>query len=357
MLLVAPTLLHAGADPRTIRCRQLIGGLPKRGLEVDVLSWWGGEGPPPPPPSPGCRRLHALPSPSPYGAGAHGPEGLGAWIEDAEDLGRSLAGDGRPALVLGVGLPLAALFAASRIACVLGAPFAADLGDPWEAADGARAAERAAVLGSAAGLITTTAELARDLKRDLGPGTPVLIAPAGGTVRQGGDRVWPPLFVQLGTLTRARVDPVPAYQALGALDAEGSIGFRSHGGAWLDGVESLPHPHLPPLPHDAALELLASAGAGLVLGNVNREQLPSKAFELACTDVWALCVSGLDDDPTVETLRVSGHAVEAANDEDSIRSAALEIAARLACGERPEPDPSHSWESRLDEIAAFLHDV
>jgi hypothetical protein len=354
VLLVAPTLLHAGADPRTIRCRQLIAGLPKRGFEVDVLSWWGGEGPPP---SPGCRRLHALPSPSPYGAGAHGPEGLGAWIEDAERLGRSLAGTERPALVLGVGLPLAALVAASRIGLALSVPFVADLGDPWEAAGGTRAAERAAVLGSAAALITTTAELARELKRDLGAGTPVLIAPAGGTVRHGGDRGRPPLFVQLGTLTTARVDPVPAYRALGALDAEGAIGFRSHGGAWLDGVESLPHPHLPPLPRDAALELLASADAALVLGNLNREQLPSKAFELACTDVWALCVSALDDDPTVATLWASGHAVEATNDEATIRSAALEIVARVARGERPEPDPAHSWERRLDEIAAFLREV
>jgi hypothetical protein len=354
VLLVAPTLLHAGADPRTIRCRQLIGGLPRRGFEVDVLSWWGGEGRPP---SVGCRRLHAPASPSPYGAGAHGPEGLGAWIEDAERLGRSLAGTDRPALVLGVGLPLAALVAASRIACALGVPFVADLGDPWEAADGARAAERAAVLGTAAALITTTVELAGELKRDLGPGTPVLIAPAGGTVRHGGDRGRPPLFVQLGTLTTARVDPVPAYRALGALDAEGAIGFRSHGGAWLDGVESLPHPHLPPLPRDAALELLASADAALVLGNLNREQLPSKAFELACTDVWALCVSALDDDPTVATLWASGHAVEATNDEATIRSAALEIVARVARGERPEPDPAHSWERRLDEIAAFLREV
>lgn len=351
LLLVAPTLLHAGADPRTIRCRELLAGLPRRGFEVDLITWWGGEGDPP---EPGCRRLHALRSTSPYAADARGPDGLGAWIADAERAALELGEDERPGLVLALGLPLASLVAGARIARVLGVPFVADLGDPWEAAGAEARAHRTETLGEASALITTTDALAAALSADLAPGTPVLIAPAGGTVSRRGPAPGVPLFVQLGTLTRARVDPRPAYRALGALHAEGRIEFRSHGGAWLDGSQTLPHPHGPPLGHDDALELIGRAAAALVLGNTNREQLPSKAFELACTDVWALCVSELEDDPAAAVLRTSGHAAEAANEEASIRAAALEILARTERGERPDPEPAHSWARRLDAIAELL---
>ena len=318
---------------------------------MDLLTWWGGEGDPP---EPDCRRLHALRSTSPYAADAHGPDGLGTWIADAERAALELGPEQRPELVLAVGLPLASLIAGARISRALGVPFVADLGDPWEAPGAEARAHRMATLGEASALITTTDALAAALSTHLATGTPVLIAPAGGTISRRGPDAGVPLFVQLGTLTRARVDPRPAYRALGALHAEGRIEFRSHGGAWLDGSESLPHPHGPPLGHDHALELLGRAAAALVLGNTNREQLPSKAFELACTDVWALCVSELEDDPAAAVLRGSGHAVEAPNDEASIRAAALEILARTERGERPEPDRSHAWGHRLDRIAECL---
>lgn len=358
LLLVAPTLLHAGADPRAIRCRRLLAGLPARGFEVDVVSWWGGAGSPP---SLECRRLHALRSRSPYeqsakaGAG-YDPDRLGAWIEEAERALVQAPEADRPDLVLGVGLPLAALVAAARIARGLEVPFVADLGDPWTPAGAEERAARAETLGSAAALITTTAALAATLEDDLAPQTPVLLAPAGGEIsHRGTPAPAPPLFVQLGTLTTARVDPRPAYEALGAMHAEGRINFRSHGGAWLDGSERLPH--RPPLGHATALELGSRAAAALVLSNRNREQLPSKAFELACTETWALCVSELDDDPTAAVLRASGHAVEAANDPGSIQAAAEEILAREARGERPGPSPAHSWERRLDTIAELLRSL
>ena len=358
LLLVTPTLLHAGPDPRTIRCRRLLAGLPQRGFEVDVVSWWAGPGPAP---DLDCRRLHALRSRSPYEAiaagEAHGPEGLGEWIDDAE---RTLAGLGkgeRPDVVLGVGVPLASLVAAERVARRLAVPFVADLGDPWTPADPAEQALRARTLGAAAALITTTGALAATLTGDLRPDTPVLIAPAGGeTARRPAEPRDPPLFVQLGTLTAGRVDPRPAYEALGGLDSEGRIEFRSHGAAWLEGSERLPHPHLPPVGHEEALELAGQAAAVLVLGNTtSSEQLPSKAFEVACTEAWALCVSELGDDPAVAVLRRSGHAVEAAaNEVAAIRAAAEEILVREANGKRPEPDPGQTWERRLDDIAELL---
>lgn len=356
ILLVSPTLLHAGSDPRTIRCRRLIADLPRHGFEVDVVAWWGGEGEPP---GLGCETLHAVRSDSPYADGAHGPDGLGAWIDAAERAVLQQAGERRPDLVLAVALPLASLVAGARVAEALDVPLVADLGDPWDPEDAGGRDLRDATLGRAAALITTTDALAATLADALPARAPVLIAPNGGThlrPDRAGDG-GPPLFVQLGTLTTARIDPRPAYEALGALAAEGAISFRSHGGAWLDGSESLPHPHRPPLGHAESLELLRGAGAALVLGNVNREQLPSKAFELACTDVWALCVSELENDPATAVLRASGHAVEAANRPASIRAAALEIVRRLERGERPEPDSSHSWERRIDAIAELVADL
>ncbi|HUT77099.1 MAG TPA: hypothetical protein VM285_05400, partial [Polyangia bacterium] len=117
----------------------------------------------------------------------------------------------------------------------------------------------------------------------------------------------------------------------------------------------LSHPHLPLLPHPAAIELLASAAGALVLGNRNRAQLPSKAYEIACTETWALCVSELSDDPAAAVLERTGHAVRpAANEAEAIAAAAEEILAREARGERPSPAAEYSWERRIDEIAALV---
>jgi hypothetical protein len=124
---------------------------------------------------------------------------------------------------------------------------------------------------------------------------------------------------------------------------------------WHPDLERLPHPHLPMLPHAASLDLLAEAAGALVLGNDNREQLPSKVFEIACTEAWALCVSELDQDGAIEVLERTGHAVAAEANEQAAITAAIERILNLeARDQRPSPAPQYSWDRRVDRIAELL---
>lgn len=359
VLIVSAGLLHEGRDPRTIRAHRLIDGLGRRGFEIDLLSLWLGTGPPPE--VAGVRRVHAVAAPIDWDNGgdreAANAEGLGEWVERARAAVSSLPAQERPDLVYAVGVPVSALAAGAAVADELTVPVVLDLGDPWSAESSAAREHRERVLGSATALITTTPELAAQLRPLPPAGAATLLAPAGGEIRQRVPRPEgvPPLFVHLGAINAGRVDPTPAFSALAALHGSGRIEFRSHSTGWHPDLDRLPHPHLPMLPHAAALDLLAEATAALVLGNDNHEQLPSKVFEIACTETWALCVSELEGDATVEVLRETGHAVTTEANEEAVITAAIERILDLeARGERPEPAPQYSWERRLDRIAELL---
>ncbi len=282
---------------------------------------------------------------------------MGEWVEGAAARLAAEPAERRPDLVYAIGVPVSALAAGEAIARRLELPLAIDLGDPWIAGSEAERELRERVLGAACCLITTTPELSSQLTPMLADGAPSLLAPAGGELlgRRPRAEGEPPLFVHLGTINAGRVDPGPAFAALAGLHRAGRIEFRSHSTGWHPDFERLPHPHLPLLPHDQALDLLAKASAALVLGNDNREQLPSKAFEIACTETWALCVSELEGDGAVEVLGRTGHAVSAdANEEAAIVTAAEAILDREARDERPRPEPTYSWERRIDEIAELV---
>ncbi len=271
-----------------------------------------------------------------------------------------LPGAQRPQLVHAIGVPVGAIVAGERIATALDVPLIADLGDPWPAPDEAAQAERARALGGAAALVTTTPALAERLRPELARGTEIALIPNGGEIRRrpDGPPHEPPLFVHMGAINAGRIDPAPAFAALAALHREGRIEFRSHTTGFAPGLGDLPHPHLPLLGHSEALELTAAASAALVLGNDDPAQLPSKAFEIACTETWALCVGEPDADPAAELLARSGHAVRAqANEPAAIRTAAEEILAREQRGERPEPDPGQSWAARIDALETLLGEL
>lgn len=359
ILIVSAGLLHGGHDPRTIRARRLIDGLGRRGFEIDLLSLWLGTEPPPA--VPGVRRVHAVAAPIDWeGDSDREPvnaEGLGEWVERAHAAITSLPPQERPELVYAIGVPVSALAAGAAVADELTLPLILDLGDPWPAPSAAAREHRGRVLGSGAALITTTPELAAQLRPLLAAGATTLLAPGGGEIRQRVPRPAgaPPLFVHLGAINAGRVDPTPAFSALAALHRSGRIEFRSHSNGWHPDLDQLPHPHLPMLPHAAALDLLTEATAALVLGNDNHEQLPSKVFEIACTETWALCISELEGDAAVEVLRETGHAVTAeANDEAAVTAAIERILEHEARGERPAQAPRYSWDRRLDRIADLL---
>lgn len=166
----------------------------------------------------------------------------------------------------------------------------------------------------------------------------------------------PPLFLQLGTLSSSRIDPGTAYGALAELDREGLIRFRSFGEAWVRLAPDAARHHLGVIGTEAARELMRAAAAVVVIGNRNALQIPSKVYEIARSQAWALCVTELDPDPGAEILRVSGHGVIRRNDAAAIRSGALEIVERERRGERPQPTAGFGWEAMLDRIVALVGD-
>ena len=371
VLILTPTILHSrrAINPRAIRSERLIGGLAALGFEVDVAAWWAGEGAPWRPA--GARRLWANGAGSPLGAiegarvrkpGGRPADGdpLGPW---AGELERELAAEPAaelPDVILAIAYPLGAIGAGARLSRRFRIPLAVDLGDPWPAGSPEEQASRGQALAAAGALITTTPELADELGPLLAPSARTLLAPAGGELRHrshGRRPTAPPLFVHLGVINPGRVDPVPAFAELARRHAAGQIEFRSHTGGLHPALHELGHPHLEPLPHAEAIDLLAEASAALVLGNRNRAQLPSKAYEIACTETWALCVSELADDPTAALLAASGHGVSAENDPASIAAAIEAILAREGRGERPAPDPAQTWERRCEQIAELLQQL
>ena len=367
VLILTPTLLHSrrAINPRAIRSERLTRGLAALGFEVDLASWWGGDGEPSRPE--GARRIWANGAGSPLGGPEQTPsrrrpdrDPLDPWARELERQLAAAPAAELPDLILAIAYPLGAIGAGARLSRRLGIPLVVDLGDPWPARGAAEATDRRRSLAAADALITTTPELAAELGQLLRPGVPTLLAPAGGELRRRGTGrgpAAPPLFVHLGVINPGRVEPGPAFAELARRHRSGEIEFRSHTGGLHPALHELGHPHLEPLPHAEAIDLLAEASAALVLGNRNRAQLPSKAFEIACTETWALCVSEIADDPTAAVLAAGGHGVVTANDPASIAAAVERILARERRGERPEPDPAQTWERRCEEIAALLAEL
>lgn len=344
VLIVAPNLLYGEPNPRSIRARRLATGLAQRGFEVEVLTFWSGQAEPPR--SIGTARVLAV-----HGGDPFEPGGLVAWGEAAL---RTLADQPPADVVYAIGVPVGSIVVGERIAMITGARLIADLGDPWTAEDEAGRRERTVALAGAAALVTTTEPLGEQLREHLPEGARILVAPNGGELRERTGAHTLPLVVHLGVINGTRVDPRPVYEVLAGLHAADAIEFRSHSSGWHPEFDHLPHPHLPMLSHAEALDLTASASAALVLGNDNVAQLPSKAFEIACTETWALCVAELADDPAAELLLRSGHGVVVANDRAAIGAGVIEILEREARGERPTPVAAYSWDARIDQIAGLL---
>jgi len=368
-MIVSASALHGSHDPRTIRAWRLLEELREREVEQQLLTLWAGENRPP---SVAGARTFAVRAPDPF-AEPEGrtrryaqrlrrrldgdPSGLLSWARRAARELAALPADERPEVLYAIGYPVGALIAGSVVAAALEVPWIADLGDPWDPSGLLERRRRNRVLSSAAALVTTNAELARSLTPTLRSETPVLLSPAGGTIRRRAGAGGLPLVVHLGSINAGRVDPRPAFEVLSAAHARLEIEFRSHTNGWHPELDSLPHPHLEMLAADDALELSARAAAVLVLGNQSTIQIPSKAYEIACTESWALCVSELDEDPIVEVLSAGGHAVAATNDIASIGDALSSILEREQRGQKPAPVAEHDWARRVDAIEELIGSV
>lgn len=361
LMVVSASALHGSHDPRTIRARRLLEGLTARGFATQLLSIWSDQGPPPV--LEGVETI-AVPVSDPFAPEGMtlrlkrrlegDPGGLLPWARDAARQVAALPADQRPELVYAIAYPVDGLIAAALVAKKIGVPWIADLGDPWEPSGLAERLRRRSTLASAAALVTPNAELARSLRSSIAPGAPVLLSPGGGRLSSRSARDGIPLIVHLGSINAGRVDPRPAFEVLGAAHRRAEIEFRSHTNGWHPELDQLPHPHLPMLAPEQALELTAEASAALVLGNKSTIQVPSKAYEIACTETWALCVSELEDDPALEVLSATGHAIGAENDVASVRDALSSLLDKERRGQKPQPAPQHDWSCRIDQIANLI---
>lgn len=347
-LIVSATALHGDHDPRTIRARRLIELLPAHGIVPGLLGLWTGRERSPP--ATAAAETLAIEIARPFDdSGA-----FDVWARRGSEAVTAMPPERRPDLIYAIGYPVEALEAGAAISAATGIPWIGDLGDPWEADDDGAAAVRTRTLGSAAAFVAASEALADELQPLLRPAAPVLVSPAGGVIRRRDGIHQPPLVVHLGSINPGRVDPRPAFSVLAEAHGRGEIEFRSHTNGWHEEVDFLAHPHLPMLPADDAIDLLANSAAALVLGNRNYVQVPSKIYEISCTQAWALCVTELDSDPAVRMLADSGHGVFAGNDRDWVRGALEQIIARERAGQRPHPAAEHSWQKRVAAIARLM---
>ena len=260
--------------------------------------------------------------------------------------------------IYAVAAPFSALIVGALLARRWKAPLIGDIGDPWIGAGPAEARLAAWTMGRLDSLIVTNEATASACRPQLAPGTRTIVA------ANGADRLWrapaapdePPLFLQIGTLSRVRTDPVPAFRALAELDRRRLIRFRSHGEAWVPLAPDLARYHHGVLGEDEARNLMGSAAAVLVVGNRNPIQIPSKVYEVARSEAWGLFVSEHQREPGAAVLRASGHGVVCANDEEAIAAGALTIVERERCGERPRPSADHTWEETLGRVVGLVED-
>jgi hypothetical protein len=253
--------------------------------------------------------------------------------------------------VYAIGAPYSSLVLGALLARRWGVPVIGDLGDPWPIRGLAEARLERWTLSRMAALVVTNEPTAELYRGRIAVGAEIVVAPNGADITKGRDREEPPLFLQLGTLTSQRTSPAVAFEALGRLDREGVIRFRSYGESWVRLDREIADLHLGVLGEEEANELMCRASALLMLASLREIQIPSKAYEIARSDLWGLCVSEIDRDPGAELLRRSGHGVAAPNTVDGVRAAALEIVERLRAGRRPQPTGEHhSWEATVDAV-------
>jgi hypothetical protein len=253
--------------------------------------------------------------------------------------------------VYAIGAPYSSLVLGALLARRWGVPVIGDLGDPWPIRGIAEARLERWTLSRMAALVVTNEPTAELYRGRIAVGGEIVVAPNGSDITRGREREEPPLFLQLGTLTGQRTSPAAAFEALGRLDREGVIRFRSYGESWVQLDREIAELHLGVLGEEEANELMCRASALLMLASLREIQIPSKAYEIARSDLWGLCVSEIDRDPGAELLRRSGHGVAAPNTVDGVRAAALEIVERLRAGRRPQPTGEHhSWEATVDAV-------
>ncbi|MCP9487655.1 MAG: glycosyltransferase [Gaiellaceae bacterium MAG52_C11] len=366
VLVVTPSLAISGLSPRGTRARRLVPALARAGYEVQVVTLDDGRlgeldaaakvicSPPGSfwtvPEEKGDKTFRALRAALVAGARVllPLPDGQVGWALAAY---RALRPRPKPpglAAVYAIGAPFSALALGAALARRWDLPLIADLGDPWPRRGPAEFLLERWTMRRASAMLVPTKRMARAYRRRFRKIAQIVVAPNGADVLRSKRRKGRPLFLHVGVITGLRIDPEPAFRALAKLDREGLLEFVSYGGAWVPLPPEAAHHHRGPIPQPDARRLMAEASALLILGNRSDIGLPSKTFEVARSDVWALFVSELDWELGAEVIEETGSGeVVRMNAEPAIRAAALAILARERSGERPQPTARYSWEETL----------
>ncbi|HET7121227.1 MAG TPA: hypothetical protein VFI17_08250 [Solirubrobacterales bacterium] len=354
---------HRALAPRGERTRHLVARL-ERDWEVELVA---------PPPT--------LATGGAAGSGGSNPlrrlaaRGISAVLLDkwepwsAKRLGRWQA-DCDAALL--IGHPYSPLVYASRRLRAAGIPYVVDVGDPWvlTAADGgemtgiaryrARAAERRLWHG-AAGAVLTTEGQAEGIAA-IAPQLPILVRPNGydevetpAAAPRRDDRVL--RIAHFGMFNSVRIDPRPLLRTLagaGLWDEVRLIQFGDDFVGFLDGMPpGVEVERNPTYPWPEVLERARSYDLALVVGNVNPDQLPSKAVQYLTLPIPRLALAEPGDALSTYVADKPGWLTLGPDDGAAAQAIAAFLARDRAAAELAAP-ASESWPEVADTIAGFI---
>jgi hypothetical protein len=274
-----------------------------------------------------------------------------------------------------IGHPVSPLVYAGRRLRAAGIPYVVDEGDPWVITNPTpyskglslvrgRRAEPRLWEGAAGGVLTTSQQADRLTK--LFPDLRTLVRPNGydPLLGQPPTRVRNPdgsvlKIAHFGMLSSYRLDLRPLLERLGSSKSWDRVVFAQFGDDFagmldqpLAGVEVEQHPSYP---WEQVVQRAAEHDLVLVVGNLNPDQLPSKAVQYLTLPVPRLAVT---DGSTEDTLAAyvrdkPGWLAIAAGDPDAAQLIEAHLAKRWS-EESLSPLPGEAWPAVADSVADFV---
>jgi hypothetical protein len=274
-----------------------------------------------------------------------------------------------------IGHPVSPLVYASRRLSAASIPYVIDEGDPWVITNPrpyskglslqrGRRAERRLWERAAGGILTTSQQA--DRLTALFPRLPTLVRPNGYDSLSGP----PPVttrkpgsselrIAHFGMLSSYRLDLRPLLRSLGGSGIWTRVVFAQFGddfAGMLDrppaGVEVERHSSYP---WQEVVQHAAECDLALVVGNLNPDQLPSKAVQYLTLPVPRLAVTdGSADDALDAYVRDKPGWLAIASEDPSAARLVEEHLAKGWTDESLQPLPGESWPAVADAVAGFV---
>lgn len=275
-----------------------------------------------------------------------------------------------------IGHPVSPLVYAARRLRAAGIPYVIDEGDPWVITNpdpyskglsrrrGARA-ERRLWAGAAGGVLTTPQQAGR--LTELFPELPTLVRPNGYDPLEGPppDRVRREdpgelRIAHFGMISKYRLDIRPLLRRLGEAGTWARVVVAQFGDDFAamladppPGVEVEMHPSYP---WEQVVQRAAECDLAMVLGNLNPDQLPSKAVQYSTLPVPRLAVTEASPEDALAAYVSDKPGWLAVAPENP--DAAAEVERHLAqpwSGESLRPPAGEAWPAVVDTEAEFVN--